>query len=92
MGGWYECSRDSRKIFPRRQAYRFSKKLKSKQDLFAYLQEELAKKGSTFTEKEINAFLAEIYDDFAILRRYLVDYGYLSRDQYGLEYRIEEKR
>ncbi|HGA0992861.1 TPA: DUF2087 domain-containing protein, partial [Streptococcus suis] len=25
-------------------------------------------------------------------RRYLVDYGYLSRDQYGLEYRIEEKR
>lgn len=70
----------------------FQKKLKSKQDLFAYLQEELAKKGSTFTEKEVNAFLAEIYDDFAILRRYLVDYGYLSRDQYGLEYRIEEKR
>ena len=70
----------------------FPKKLKSRQDLFAYLQEELAKKGSTFTEKEVNAFLAEIYDDYAILRRYLVDYGYLSRDQYGLEYRIEEKR
>ena len=58
----------------------FPKKLKSKQDLFAYLQEELAKKGSTFTEKKVNAFLAENYDDFAILRRYLVDYGYLSRD------------
>ncbi|HEP1843916.1 TPA: DUF2087 domain-containing protein [Streptococcus suis] len=68
------------------------KKLKSKQVLFAYLQEELAKKDSVFTEKEINAFLAEFYDDCAILRRYLVDYGYLSRDQYGLEYRIEEKR
>lgn len=68
------------------------KKLKSKQVLFAYLQKELAKKGSTFTEKEVNAFLAEVYDDYAILRRYLVDYGYLSRDQYGLEYRIEEKR
>ncbi|HFI0634755.1 TPA: DUF2087 domain-containing protein [Streptococcus suis] len=68
------------------------KKLKSKQVLFTYLQEELAKKGSTFTEKEVSAFLAEIYDDYAILRRYLVDYGYLSRDQYGLEYRIEEKR
>lgn len=68
------------------------KKLKSKQVLFAYLQEELATKGSTFTEKEVNGFLAEIYDDYAILRRYLVDYGYLSRDQYGLEYRIEEKR
>lgn len=58
----------------------FLQKLKSKQDLLAYLQEELAKKGSTFTEKEVNAFLAETYDDFAILRRYLVDYGYLSRD------------
>ncbi|HEL1692448.1 DUF2087 domain-containing protein [Streptococcus suis] len=68
------------------------KKLKSKQVLFAYLQEELAKKGSTFTEKDVNTFLAEIYDDYAILRRYLVDYGYLSRDQYGLEYKIEEKR
>ena len=41
------------------------KKLKSKQVLFAYLQEELAKKGSTFTEKEVNAFLAEVYDDYA---------------------------
>ena len=29
----------------------FPKKLKSKQDLFAYLQEELAKKGSTFTKR-----------------------------------------
>ncbi|WP_153051249.1 DUF2087 domain-containing protein, partial [Streptococcus suis] len=45
-----------------------------------------------FTEKDVNAFLAEVYDDYAILRRYMVDYGYLSRDQYGLEYRVEEKR
>ena len=79
------------KFFREGKLIAFPKKLKSRQDLFAYLQEELAKKGSTFTEKEVNAFLAEIYDDFAILRRYLVDYGYLSRDQYGLEYRIEEK-
>lgn len=33
------------------------KKLKSKQVLFAYLQEELAKKGLVFTEKEVNAYL-----------------------------------
>ncbi|HFI0738645.1 TPA: DUF2087 domain-containing protein [Streptococcus suis] len=80
------------KFFREGKLIAFPKKLKSRQDLFAYLQEELAKKGSTFTEKEVNSFLAEIYDDYAILRRYLVDYGYLSRDQYGLEYRIEEKR
>ncbi|NCB78926.1 MAG: DUF2087 domain-containing protein [Bacilli bacterium] len=80
------------KFFREGKLIAFPKKLKSKQDLFAYLQEKLAKKGSTFTEKEVNDFLAEIYDDYAILRRYLVDYGYLSRDQYGLEYRIEEKR
>ncbi|NQH33655.1 DUF2087 domain-containing protein [Streptococcus suis] len=68
------------------------KKLKSKQVLFAYLQEELAEKGSAFTEKEVNAFLTEIYDDYAILRRYLVDYGYLTRDDYGREYKIAEER
>lgn len=65
------------------------KKLKSKQVLFAYLQEELAKAGDSFTEKEVNAFLAEIYDDYAILRRYLVDFGYLERDAYGIRYSIK---
>ncbi|HFI0306053.1 DUF2087 domain-containing protein [Streptococcus suis] len=68
------------------------KKLNSKQVLFAYLRDKLGERGQVFTEKEVNAFLAEIYDDFAILRRYLVDYGYLTRDDYGREYKIAEER
>jgi len=39
-----------------------------------------------YTEREINAILAEISDDFATLRRYLVDYGYLSRTSDGSVY------
>jgi hypothetical protein len=40
----------------------------------------------SYTEREINAILAEITDDFATLRRYLVDYGYLSRTSDGSVY------
>lgn len=67
------------------------RKLASKQECFAYLTKELSQEGTTFTEKEINAFLKQYYDDFAILRRYLVDYGYLTRDAYGQTYQINEE-
>ena len=39
-----------------------------------------------YTEREVNVILAEISDDFATLRRYLVDYGYLSRTSDGSVY------
>jgi hypothetical protein len=39
-----------------------------------------------YTEREVNAVLAEITDDFATLRRDLVDYGYLSRTSDGSVY------
>ncbi len=35
------------------------------------------KKNKIYTEKEVNENLQQMYDDFAILRRYLVDYDYL---------------
>lgn len=35
--------------------------------------------GKDYTEKEVNALLKEIYEDFPTLRRHLVDYGFLSR-------------
>lgn len=38
--------------------------------------------GRRYSEREVSAVLAEAYDDFAYLRRELVDYGYLSRDAY----------
>ncbi|MEP6775619.1 MAG: DUF2087 domain-containing protein [Chloroflexota bacterium] len=39
-----------------------------------------------YTEREVNMILAGITDDFATLRRYLVDYGYLSRTSDGSVY------
>lgn len=62
------------------------KKNKGKQELFRFFAEQFDD-AKVYTEKEINEKLKNFYDDFAILRRYLVDYGYLLRDQYGKEYR-----
>ncbi|MBD3948711.1 DUF2087 domain-containing protein [Tuanshanicoccus lijuaniae] len=42
-----------------------------------------------FSEKELNELIAEYYDDYAIIRRYLVDYGFVLRDDYGKEYRVK---
>lgn len=67
------------------------KKLEGKHQLFAYLQEELATQGQSFTEKEVNAFLRAYYPDYAILRRYLVDFAYLERDTDGREYRLPDR-
>jgi hypothetical protein len=35
--------------------------------------------GRTYPEREVNEILAGHSEDFATLRRYLVDYGYLAR-------------
>ena len=37
--------------------------------------------GRTMKEAEVNAILRPVHDDFATLRRELVDYGYLQRDR-----------
>jgi hypothetical protein len=36
--------------------------------------------GVRYPERAVNSFLAELYDDHAAMRRYLVDEGFLSRD------------
>lgn len=33
----------------------------------------------TYSEKEINKVIKRFYDDYAIIRRHMVDYGYLKR-------------
>ena len=66
------------------------KKFEDKQFLFTYLQKELATRGTCFTEKEINDFLMEYYHDYALVRRYLVDFAYLVRDDYGRQYHLPE--
>lgn len=45
--------------------------------------------GRTYTEKEVNAIIA--YNDFATIRRYLIEYGFLERTQDGRQYWVKEK-
>lgn len=44
-----------------------------------------------YNEKEINELLKSVYPDFAILRRYLVDYKYLNRTQDCMTYFVNER-
>jgi DNA-binding CsgD family transcriptional regulator len=40
----------------------------------------------TYTEKEVNQILKFVYPDFATLRRYLIEYGFLDRTPDGSQY------
>ena len=42
-----------------------------------------------YSESEVNIVLANIYDDFVTLRRYLVDFGFLKRTTDGAEYWLQ---
>ncbi len=52
-------------------------------------------KDRTYTEKEVNEVLQNAYEDFATLRRYLIEYGFMQRkkdcSQYWLKDREEEE-
>ncbi len=40
--------------------------------------------GATLSEVEMNAALRPIFDDVAVLRRYLVDFGFVERPEAGV--------
>ncbi|HBV96345.1 MAG: transcriptional regulator [Peptococcaceae bacterium BICA1-7] len=43
-----------------------------------------------YSEKEVNAILKSAYEDFATLRRYLIEYGFLDRKADGSQYWLKE--
>lgn len=43
----------------------------------------------TYTEKEINSVLKDIYEDYVMLRRHLIEYGFMDRTQDGSSYWIK---
>lgn len=53
---------------------------KRKQPVLRYLMARCFAEDRTYPEKEVNMRLALLHPDVASLRRYLVDYGYLTRD------------
>lgn len=46
--------------------------------------------GRMYSEKEINEILGRIYDDYVTIRRYLIEYGYLERNQECSEYWVKD--
>ncbi|WP_046175876.1 DUF2087 domain-containing protein [Domibacillus indicus] len=54
---------------------------------------EVAKKfnpGQIYNEKQANELLLTVFDDYAKVRRYLIEYGFLNRTPDGSEYCISE--
>ena len=49
------------------------------------------KQESVYNEKEVNEILKQVYEDFATIRRYLIEYGFLNRTPDGSCYRLKEK-
>lgn len=43
-----------------------------------------------YEEKEINTILAAVYDDHVLLRRYLIEYGFLDRKPDGSQYWLKK--
>ena len=64
------------------------KKEKNKLLVLQIVLEMLKAKSLEFTEKELNEEIKDIYPDYSLIRRYLVDYKFLERDNYGRMYKI----
>lgn len=64
------------------------KKEKNKILVLQIVLEILKAKSLEFTEKELNEAIKDIYPDYSLIRRYLVDYKFLERDNYGRMYKI----
>ena len=64
------------------------KKEKNKILVLQIVLEMLKEKSLEFTEKELNEAIKEIYSDYSLIRRYLVEYKFLERDNYGRMYKI----
>lgn len=65
----------------------FSSKEKKKIITLRKIAEQFEKNRS-YTEKEVNSILTEIYADFATIRRYLIEYGYMERTRDCSAYRL----
>jgi hypothetical protein len=46
--------------------------------------------GQTYNEKELNQILKPIYEDYVMIRRYLIEYGFLDRKPNGSEYWLKD--
>ena len=68
--------------------YVLPRKQKNRLEVFQYIYQHLQQYAQEFTEPELNERIKEVYEDFATMRRYLVDYNFLIRDNYGKSYQL----
>ncbi len=43
-----------------------------------------------YTENDVNMILMGVYEDYVMIRRYLIEYGFLNRKPDGSEYWVEK--
>ncbi|WP_318618287.1 DUF2087 domain-containing protein [Sporosarcina sp. YIM B06819] len=46
--------------------------------------------GQVYLEKEVNEMLKTVHEDFATIRRFLIDYRFMNRSDDGREYWIDD--
>ncbi|QJD82648.1 DUF2087 domain-containing protein [Cohnella herbarum] len=87
-----EADKVLKKVFPNgTDANLFTFDLQEKHKLIVL--REVAKRFSAdriYTEKEVNEILMTAYEDYAILRRYLIEYGFMDRENDGSRYWLKE--
>lgn len=66
----------------------YPRKLKPKKLLLSFLSSTFDKR-KVYTEIQVNSHLKHFYNDFALIRRDLVDYGFMKRERNGSEYQIK---
>ena len=76
------------KYFKNNKLMTIPKKEKNKIPVLQLVLQMLKEKSLEFTEKELNEAIKEIYLDYSLIRRYLVDYKFLERDNYEKMYKI----
>lgn len=72
------------KFFVNDKLIKIPKKQNSKLEVFKIIYNQLENK--EYTEMEINEELKKYFDDYALLRRYMIDLKFLKRDKYGKKY------
>ena len=76
------------KYFKNNKLMTIPKKEKNKGPVLQIVLAMLKERSFEFTERELNEAIKEIYPDYSLIRRYLVDYKFLERDNYGRIYKI----
>jgi len=76
------------KYFKNNKLMTIPKKEKNKVPVLQIVLAMLKERSFEFTERELNEAIKEIYPDYSLIRRYLVDYKFLERDNYGRIYKI----